>query len=241
MALVSGYLQHDLLGRVHVTVRNNCLRLIARWKRDGLHVSAGPMYTPAMLREFLDTHADDILRIKPQPNLYTVPMRFEFPRFSVNIVRDLSLNPGHIRCRIAGHTPLEVDILVAGDVDPGESGAEQAIEKMLLRVVHSFGEIAVLAPAREIAEELGFKDFPLLLSRGGKRLGYCSNRRSIHLSSRLGFLPDELLRSVVCHEFAHVAHMDHSPEFHRLANHYMKGREKELDRKLKQFHWPVRL
>jgi predicted metal-dependent hydrolase len=52
-------------------------------------------------------------------------------------------------------------------------------------------------------------------------------------------LPEHLVRYIILHEYAHLTHMDHSPAFHALVNQYTGGKEKELEKELKQFVWPI--
>ena len=53
------------------------------------------------------------------------------------------------------------------------------------------------------------------------------------------FLPKDLIEYIICHELAHLTHMNHSPQFHALVNKYVNGLEKALEKKLKAFTWPV--
>ena len=53
------------------------------------------------------------------------------------------------------------------------------------------------------------------------------------------FLPEPLVRYIICHELAHLTHMNHSPEFHALVNTYTNGQEKVLEQQLKRFVWPI--
>ena len=52
------------------------------------------------------------------------------------------------------------------------------------------------------------------LSRAQRRWGSCSADRTIRLNWRLVMAPDAVRRSVVAHEVAHLAHFDHSADFH---------------------------
>lgn len=57
---------------------------------------------------------------------------------------------------------------------------------------------------------------PLSLSNARRRWGSCSARGAIRINWRLIMAPDQVRRSVVAHEVAHLVHFDHSPKFHAL-------------------------
>ncbi|ARU15382.1 M48 family metallopeptidase [Croceicoccus marinus] len=56
----------------------------------------------------------------------------------------------------------------------------------------------------------------LRLSRATRRWGSCSTSGTVRINWRLVMAPDEVRRSVVAHEVAHLVHFDHSPAFHAL-------------------------
>ena len=53
----------------------------------------------------------------------------------------------------------------------------------------------------------------LMLSSALARWGSCNSRREVRLAWRLVKAPVELVDYVICHELAHLRHMDHSPRF----------------------------
>jgi predicted metal-dependent hydrolase len=72
------------------------------------------------------------------------------------------------------------------------------------------------------------------LSRALRRWGSCSGerdgaRRRIRLNWRLIQAPDEVRRSVVAHEVAHLVHFDHSRAFHGLLESLFEGDLKGCD------------
>jgi predicted metal-dependent hydrolase len=64
-----------------------------------------------------------------------------------------------------------------------------------------FSRLAVLAPPR------------VLLSSANSRWGSCNSRREVRLAWRLVKARPALVDYVVCHELAHLRHMNHSREF----------------------------
>jgi predicted metal-dependent hydrolase len=64
-----------------------------------------------------------------------------------------------------------------------------------------FSRLAGLAPPR------------VMLSSAGSRWGSCNSRREVRLAWRLVKAPPALVDYVVCHELAHLRHMNHSRDF----------------------------
>ena len=53
----------------------------------------------------------------------------------------------------------------------------------------------------------------LVLSSALARWGSCNSRREVRLAWRLVKAPPELIDYVICHELAHLRHMNHSAAF----------------------------
>ncbi len=66
--------------------------------------------------------------------------------------------------------------------------------------------------------------------------GSCSSRNDLSLSVYLMLLPNHLIEYIIIHELCHTVHRNHSAAFHSLVDHHLGGREKELNRELKQYH-----
>lgn len=67
----------------------------------------------------------------------------------------------------------------------------------------------------------------LRLSRAQRRWGSCASSHArmpaIRINWRLVMAPDNVRRSVVAHEVAHLTHFDHSPAFHAHLAHLFEG------------------
>lgn len=78
----------------------------------------------------------------------------------------------------------------------------------------------------------------LRLSRAKRRWGSCSGARNgthcVRLNWRLVQAPDDVRRSVVAHEVAHLVHFDHSPAFHALLGDLFEGDLRMADAWLKR-------
>lgn len=123
--------------------------------------------------------------------------------------------------------------------------ADPNVQRAIVRVIrcelmwrwHLIHDYAV-----KVIAELGVSGVSSIeMGRGIKQLGSCSRSGVIRLSYALLLMPESLIRYVVCHELAHLKHMNHSAEFHKLCNSYLQGREQELEAQMRQFRWPFPL
>ena len=64
-----------------------------------------------------------------------------------------------------------------------------------------------------LAARAGIAPPKLLLSSATARWGSCNSSREVRLSWRLVKAPPDLVDYVICHELAHLRHMDHSAAF----------------------------
>jgi len=69
----------------------------------------------------------------------------------------------------------------------------------------------------------GMPEPRLRLSRALRRWGSCSGAGCIRINWRLVQAPDEVRRSVVAHEVAHLRHFDHSPAFRAMLADLFEG------------------
>lgn len=102
---------------------------------------------------------------------------------------------------------------------------------------HAFSRV-VLPEAKAEAARLGLSAV-FKPGHGHRRLGVCTSDGIIRLSTNMVYYPAELRRLVICHELAHLTHMDHSKAFHALLDIYVGGREAELNRALHAFRPPT--
>lgn len=87
----------------------------------------------------------------------------------------------------------------------------------------------------ECAERTGLRYNRLTIRKTHSRWGSCTREGNISLSLYLAALPKELIEFVCIHELCHTVHPNHSAEFHALVDHHTAGREKELQRRLKNY------
>jgi predicted metal-dependent hydrolase len=74
----------------------------------------------------------------------------------------------------------------------------------------------------------------LRLSRAQRRWGSCSTSGIVRINWRLVQAPDNVRRSVVAHEVAHLLHFDHGPEFYAALDRIFDGDMNAADHWLKR-------
>lgn len=234
------------IGPVHVKVHAAARGLRARWDMQELCVTL-PKGTPvSVLEDFLRTNAAKINGLRPQACLMAGSY-FEGPLADFTIVRSDERSK-LIRADIRMKEPLRgkrinytirIPALITDEMAAGAAG-QKALNDILTKcAVH--GATQLLLPfAREVAARLGCKPTCWKVSRATRRFGSCSSGGEITLSPKLMFVDLDLVEYVVCHELAHLRHMNHSAAFYRLCDAYCDGHEAELRARLRACAFPIR-
>ncbi len=93
----------------------------------------------------------------------------------------------------------------------------EAMPERVKRVVTAWYKRAALehfsARVPTLARAAGIAPPRLMLSSATARWGSCNSERQVRLSWRLVKAPPELVDYVICHELAHLRHMNHSAAF----------------------------
>ena len=220
------YLDDDQLGRIIVKVRRGSHTLNARWHDEQLHVNVSNGTPTAMLRQFIDSHRASILKHRRPAVSFHEGQVIECFGCTVTLaVQDYK--PKHIMIKHEGERNIIVSLPADTDFDSAQ--AKQNISRVLQKLMEQE------APKRLMGVSVkGFE-----IGRGKQKLGHCTSKGVIQLSRNVMFLPQDLVDLIICHEFAHLRHLNHSAAFHALCNTYLGGREKELETQLKHFPWPL--
>ncbi|MCM1450740.1 MAG: M48 family metallopeptidase [Clostridium sp.] len=223
------------IGRVMVTVRRNARSMRLRWKGPvlSLTVPYGQSYSQAIAfvqgsRGFIDSH-------RPKP-LYAIDQVIQAPEISIEIKSSPAMSK---RVRTIFGSSNSCSILVASDLDINSPEVTKTIDSMLRRIAFHFAPDILLPQARAISEKLNVHPSYWKVSRGQRTLGLCSSARRICLSCLLIFYPPSLREYVICHELAHLDHMDHSPAFHALCDSYYGGGSAAARAALRQTKLPL--
>lgn len=227
-------------GRVHVRYRSTSRRIVARWRDGELHLTA-PAALPAEILKFLRSHKDAILALRPQPRFIS-GMTIKAPEFEVKILPepDNSIEYGQVMMtRSAEYPVFHIKLNDKYLSDCLSADSQRIVEDLLLNVAVYMSKRILVPHAWQCARRVGVVPEKIKIHRAISRFGSCSGRRSINLNPKLIFAPVELREYVICHELAHLTHMNHSAAFHALCDRYLDGREKALDAALKSFPFPV--
>ena len=228
-------LQHDVLGDVDVVRRRNSSRFSACW-RGGVVRVTGPDYaTDSQFMQALDALAPKLLQRREQHPATDVAERIELDGLTIELRRQ-GVNPDGIM--LSPRIPVAI-LGFGNNLDIASVEGQRLYVKACRTIAYSVASQLLLPRAREIAAKLGCSPAGWKISRGSTVLGTCSSRGLISISYMCVFLPAALRDYIVCHELAHLTHMDHSEAFHRLLDAYLGGEEQRLVKELKNYRWPI--
>lgn len=228
-----------LQATVCVSARRDSRSLRARWKADKVMVSAPVAASMDQVIEFLESVSGRLLSRRPAAP-YAIGKEITFPEGRICFrthTGDSNIISSCVRESESG--PFVITVSLPEGSDPSDSGVARIITGMILDRTRWIAHLSLIDQAKAIAEEVGRSPAGWSISSGKRVLGSCSIRGIINLSHLLVFLPLDLRRYIICHELAHLSEMNHSPQFHRIADSYCGGKEKELQTRLKAFVWPI--
>ena len=120
-------------------------------------------------------------------------------------------------------------------------GPREGIAGRVERFLKTRARAVLVAETREFAARLGKPVAAVTVRDTASRWGSCSASARIAYSWRLILAPPAVRRYVVAHEVAHLAHLDHSPNFWRTAAELYDGDMAAARRWLKRhgaaLHW----
>lgn len=231
------YYDDNEFGRVLIHTRRGMRNITARWQGDVLHLNAPVGVMGDDVKRALDALRPRLRSSKAQqPQVsFRVGQVITCFRCQVRLDSQSRLPDkmlfGHDGDLLSLALPVKVDL----DSDLGRRIVTRGLQVLMERQAARL----LLPYADQVAQSLGVAPHHFEVGHGMRKLGHCTPQRVIQLSRNLMFLPEHLVRYIICHELAHLTHMNHSPRFHALVDHYTGGREKELEQELKHFHWPI--
>ena len=234
---MKGSIEDKEFGRIYVELRRGMTSVRFTYHTDGNLLMRAPLGVKASdLQRMVDENRER-LRQLPQPQTVTFEWDQTIECFQCHVVIGRQhTHPGYILNHWEGDT-LHLQPYESADLD--DESIKRTISKVISRAMEDRARMTLLPFAHQVANELGLQPAGFEIGRGMRKLGHCTAKKVIQLSRNLMFLPDPLVRYVICHELAHLTHMNHSPEFHALCNQYTDGKEKELERQLRQFRFSI--
>lgn len=230
------YIDDKEFGRVFVNVRSNMRNITMRWKGGSLFVNVPLGASRDAIEKSLDNLRPKLRKSQTKGDVsYHIGQVIHCYGFDITIGEQ-----DRLRDRIVfSYSDNNVTASVPQGIDLGDYDTKRWISKALKVVAHEKAATVILPLARSIIERVGVSPKRFEIGRGLRKLGHCTPDKVIQLSGNLVFLNSELIEYIVCHELAHLTHMNHSQQFHALVNTYVMGREKLLERQLKSFPWPL--
>jgi predicted metal-dependent hydrolase len=92
-------------------------------------------------------------------------------------------------------------------------GSQEAIRRAVTAWYRKAARKVLVARVNELAARAGIAAPKVLVSSAMARWGSCNTQREVRLAWRLVKAPPELIDYVICHELAHLRHMNHSAAF----------------------------
>ncbi len=234
---MKGFIEDKEFGKIYVELRRGMTSVRFTYHADGHLLMRAPLGVKASDLQRMVEENRERLRQLPQPQTVTFEWDQTIECFQCHVVIEPQRShPGYILNHWEGDT-LHLQPYESADLD--DERIKRTISKVISRAMEARARMTLLPFAHQVANELGLQPAGFEIGRGMRKLGHCTAKKVIQLSRNLMFLPDPLVRYVICHELAHLTHMNHSPEFHTLCNQYTDGKEKELERQLRQFRFPI--
>lgn len=225
-------------GKVVVTFRRGMKNVRCRWRGNRLYMSA-PYGMEKQLEGLVDADRDKIRALNHQKITFHDGQVIPCFHTTLTISTDAKLTTNCVAHGIDPADGVSLYMRVPADLDLESDAATRALSKVISLL---FGRIAhryLIPYAQSEAARLGLKPRGFEIGKGTVKLGHCTRGGVIQLSRHLMLLPEPLVQYVVCHELAHLNHMDHSPAFHALLDSYLDGRSAELDRQIAHLPWPI--
>lgn len=102
-------------------------------------------------------------------------------------------------------------------------GPVESLPRRLRRWLEAEARRLLSEDLADFCERAGKPPPKLALSNARRRWGSCAINGAIRINWRLVMAPDQVRRSVVAHEVAHLVHFDHSRRFHALLKDMYEG------------------
>lgn len=224
--------EHPALGLVYIVEHPTSRRISARWNNGRVKLIVPRHTSEKYIVEALDAMAPRLLAHKPGPPVVD-DIVFDDWRL---VVSRQSAQPSKICMR---WTAPEFHLQIGTSIDTESPMWPEAFNRIVHNVGRRLAPSMLFPRASQLAASLGCHPVGWKISHGNHVLGHCNQKGEIALSYINVFLPPHLRDYIICHELAHLSHMNHSADFHALCDRYLGGREKQLIKELRNYKWPL--
>ena len=234
---MKGYIEDREFGKIHVELRRGMTSVRFTYHADGHLLMRAPLGVSVTdLQRMVDINREQLQRLQ-RPDVPEMHFGQTIDCFGCKVVITTGeKRPGYVSTKWQDRTLI---VKAHESIDLTTVDGKQFVSDIISRAME-YQAVQVLLPyARQVADSLGLMPAGFEVGRGMRKLGHCTTKRVIQLSRNLMFYPQELVHYIICHELAHLTHMNHSPQFHALCDQYTSGHEKELERQLRQFRFPI--
>ncbi len=235
---MKAFIEDEEFGKVYVELRRGMTSVRFTYRPDGSLLMRAPQgISVDDLQRMIDMNRLQLRKLpKPSQPALRVGQMIECA-FGCRVLISIGdLRPGYASTQWAGNDML---VKVHKDLNLADTACSQFVSNMISQALVPMARTLLLPFAQQVADNLGLKPAGFEVGGGMRKLGHCTSKGIIRLSRNLMFLPEELVRYIICHELAHLTHMNHSPQFHALCDQYTGGKEKELEQQLRQFRFPI--
>ena len=234
---MKGYIEDKEFGKIYVELRRGMTSVRFTYHSDGNLLMRAPLGVKVTdLQRIIDLNREQ-LRHLPHPEIPELHIGQVIECFRCRaVIEPTNPRPGYVSTRWEEDT---LHVQVHESTDLTDLRTKQFVSDMISHAMEYYADKVLLPFAREVANGLNLQPAGFEVGRGMRKLGHCTTKRVIQLSRNLMFMPEPLVRYVICHELAHLTHMNHSTQFHALCDQYCNGNEKDLEKQLRQFRFPI--
>lgn len=144
--------------------------------------------------------------------------------------------------------PAILDLVCPPDCDFDLDGRQEWLEQCIVEGVRSHAKTQLIPRMQSYARLYGIKLREVKINNSKGHWGSCARHGhkamllskgteyfNINLSLFTLLLPMPVQKLILLHELTHTRHMDHSPQFHRDLDVWLKGQEQKLEQELKRY------
>lgn len=226
---------HPVLGPIEIERMARARNIRISVRRGRVRV-AYPWFTSRQRAlQFLDTKLDWVRATleKQQLNqtLHVIRPPFRTRQHELRVEVDERTERASVRI-----TSDSINVRLAPSHDIADAEIQELIKKGVTEALRREARELLPAMVEAVSRRTGLSYRSVAIRATRSKWGSCSSRNDLSLSVYLMLLPDHLIEYIIIHELCHTIHRNHSAEFHALVDHHLGGREKELNRELKQYH-----